>query len=265
MTSRESRLLSRNYALAAVAGVLPFLLVVLVLAVFQFTSQRQQLLDELEGDATEHNVLLGGILKNVRDHVGSLSSWVDTDHAQLRTRPDLAPSGPARWAELGARLITADDGAAAGAAAVPVGHQLLPHMRLAHRAMPYLRWSWFADGDGRFMVLFPVRGGPAFAVRGGRDGGRELLEVIAGPGPFAPVAAARGPAARWTAAYRDPAGAGWVVSQLVGIERDERVDLVGTTVLLDFLTGFLRAFDYTAGRLWLINDGGQVLAASDGR
>jgi PAS domain S-box-containing protein len=264
MTSRESRLLSRNYALAAIASVLPFLLVVLVLAVFQFTSQRQQLLDELEDDATEHNVLLGGILKNVRDHVASLSSWSDTYQDQIQTRPDLAPPGPNGWADLGARLITTDDGAAAGTAGVLIGHQLLPHMRIAHRAMPYVRWSWFADGDGRFMVLFPVFSDASFAVRGGRDGGRALLELIQGSGPFERVASARGPAAHWTAAYRDPAGSGWVVSQVVRVERDERVDLVGATVLLDFLTGFLRAFDYTAGKLWLINDGGQVLAASDG-
>ena len=41
--------------------------------------------------------------------------------------------------------------------------------------------------------------------------------------------------------------------------------MVGAAVLLDFLTSFLRAFDYPGGRLWLVNDQLQVLAASDGR
>jgi PAS domain S-box-containing protein len=41
--------------------------------------------------------------------------------------------------------------------------------------------------------------------------------------------------------------------------------VVGSTVLLDFLSGFLRAFDYQTGHLWLINEHDQVLASSEGR
>ena len=43
------------------------------------------------------------------------------------------------------------------------------------------------------------------------------------------------------------------------------VGVVGTTVLLDFLNGFMRAFEQPPGRLWLLNQKGQVLGASDGR
>jgi PAS domain S-box-containing protein len=40
--------------------------------------------------------------------------------------------------------------------------------------------------------------------------------------------------------------------------------VVGAAVLLDFLTGFLRAFDYPGGQLWLVDDRLQMLASSSG-
>ena len=70
----------------------------------------------------------------------------------------------------------------------------------------------------------------------------------------------------WTEAYSDPAGAGWMVGYAAPVRADGRsVGVVGTAVPLDFVNSFVRAFDYPAGQLWLLNGQGQVLAASDGR
>ena len=70
----------------------------------------------------------------------------------------------------------------------------------------------------------------------------------------------------WTEAYFDPAGAGWMVGYAAPVRADGRsVGVVGTAVPLDFVNSFVRAFDYPAGHLWLLNGQGQVLAASDGR
>ena len=70
----------------------------------------------------------------------------------------------------------------------------------------------------------------------------------------------------WTEAYSDPAGAGWMVGYAAPVRADGRsVGVVGTAVPLDFVNSFVRAFDYPAGHLWLLNGQGQVLAASDGR
>jgi len=56
-----------------------------------------------------------------------------------------------------------------------------------------------------------------------------------------------------------------VVAYGAPVEADARpLGMVGAAVLLDFLTSFLRAFDYPGGQLWLVNDQLQVLAASDG-
>ena len=70
----------------------------------------------------------------------------------------------------------------------------------------------------------------------------------------------------WTEAYSDPSGAGWMVGYAAPVRADGRsVGVVGTAVPLDFVNSFVRAFDYPAGHLWLLNGQGQVLAASDGR
>ncbi len=80
--------------------------------------------------------------------------------------------------------------------------------------------------------------------------------------------------AYWTRAYVDPEGA-WVVAHAtpIGPGLDAAAldagglnvggldagGVVGSTVLLDFLTGFLRAFDYPSGQLWLVNQHAQIL------
>ena len=60
----------------------------------------------------------------------------------------------------------------------------------------------------------------------------------------------------WTRAWRDPEGTGWVVAHAIPVGAgDQFVGVVGaSTLLLDFLSGFLRAFDYPAGQLWLVDD-----------
>ena len=58
MPHSQGRVLTRTYSLLAAASVVPLLVVIVILALFQFTTQRQQLLEELEGQAVEHNILL---------------------------------------------------------------------------------------------------------------------------------------------------------------------------------------------------------------
>lgn len=273
MSGRQRRLLPRNYALAVIASVGPFLLIVLALAVFQFTAQRAQLLLELEDDAIQHNVLLGGILKSVRDHVRTLASW--QAHHLARADGRLEPEGLSAaeafaadaFREGGARLITPmTDGFSQGKREeLAAAHELLGHMHLAHQAMPYLRWSFYIAGDGAFMTLFPVLDLPDLV--GGERPARTaaLLDLLLADDALGSLGTGLSPDTPfWTPAYLDPASDGWVVTHAAPVEvGGDRDAIVGTTVLLDFLTGFLRAFDYACGRLWLVNDQGQVLAASE--
>ncbi len=66
----------------------------------------------------------------------------------------------------------------------------------------------------------------------------------------------------WTAAYRDPANAGLVVTCGAPVDEQETFrGTVGLSVSLEAFNQLLRAFDYPVGRLLLVSDRGQLLAA----
>jgi hypothetical protein len=68
----------------------------------------------------------------------------------------------------------------------------------------------------------------------------------------------------WTEAYLDTAGAGLMVSHAAPVYQQGRyVGMVGTDVLLGFLTELLQAFTERWGPVWIVNETGQVLADPD--
>ena len=259
----------RRYAALATAGVVPLVLMVVALVLFQFQSQRSALLAELEDQAVEHNILLSNVIKTVQDHVQRLAAWGET-YAQID-----APVGlfvrvgePRHVVDGGIVLHGRDFAARSGAAADNyLAQRLIPHMRLSHDAMQYLRWSYFRSGRDDVMTVFPFDG-QGFGGELRDASVDEILERFGDVPLFSrePAEVADLIQPYWTEAYFDPSGAGWMVAYAVPVRADGRlVGVVGTTVLLDFLNSFMRAFDHAAGRLWLLNQEGQVLAASDGR
>jgi hypothetical protein len=131
--------------------------------------------------------------------------------------------------------------------------------------MPYLRWSYFRSGQDDLMAIFPFADAQGLGGEVREASNEEILARFADVPIFDRSQAQTG-TPYWTKAYYDPAGAGWMVGCAAPVQADGRsVGVVGTAVALDFLNGFVRAFDYPAGQLWLLNDQGQVLAASDGR
>jgi len=260
----------RRYAALATAGVAPLVLMVIALVVFQFASQRSALLAELEDQAVEHNILLSNVVKTVQDHVQRLAAWSET-YAQIDAPVGLfVRAGEPRHVVDGGVVLHGPDFAGRSGAAADnyLAQRLIPHMRLSHDAMQYLRWSYFRSGRDDVMTVFPFVDGQDF---GGelRDAAiEEILESFGDVPLFSREAAEVADLIQpyWTEAYFDPAGAGWMVAYAAPVRADGRlVGVVGTSVLLDFLNGFMRAFDHAAGRLWLVNEQGQVLAASDGR
>jgi len=266
MASEHGRMLSRSYSLAATASLVPLFIIVLVLALYQFTAQRDQVLRELEEDATRHNVLLTSVIKSVREYVRSLGTWAELYLEQEETLP-AALADPAARGVPGMRLVQRDDGIFAPRQhELALAARLVDHMRLSHGAMPYVRWSYYLSAKRDFAGLFPVydEPGPGGGARPLRKG--DTFDLVFASDVFE-QAASDGPARQgyWTEAYPDPGGAGWVVGHARPVHRgDDLLGVVGTAVLLDFLTGFLRAFDYPCGELWLVDDE-RVLAASDGR
>lgn len=260
-----------RYSLLATAGVAPLVLMVVVLVLFQFESQRRALLAELEEQAVEHNILLSNVIDTVQDHVQRLAAWGGI-YAQSEAPVGLSAAGgdaPRDLVDGGIVLRGRDFATRSGAAADGwLAQSLIPHMRLSHQAMPSLRWSYFRSGRDDLMTVFPFVDGQGFGGEVRDASADEILERLGRVPLFsreqAEVADLLEPF--WTEAYFDPTGSGWMVAYAAPVRTDGRlVGVVGTTVLLDFLDSFIRASDNAAGRLWLMNQEGQVLAASDGR
>jgi PAS domain S-box-containing protein len=251
----------RRYSLIVAASIIPLVIAIAALSAYQFVLQRGQLLEELRNEAIAHDLLLASVTKTVRDHVRSLATWAEIYLAEpAGGSPRDAGSGPTTsgGAVLGRDSAAGRQGAGAELAAA---ERLLPHMRLAHRAMPYLQRSYYLSGAQDFLQVYPMRDGA------GSASSERLLDLAFGQDLFQGAIAANDGAGRdgWTRAYRDPEGTGWVVAHAAPVGAgDGSVGLVASTVLLDFLSGFLRAFDYPTGHLWLVNPQEQILASSDG-
>jgi PAS domain S-box-containing protein len=243
--------------------------VIVVLALYQFTTQRQQLLDELEEQAIGHNILLGNIVKTVQDHVRTLAAWGEIYWRESDSTRPVATASDGAYTIADGGLVVRGDGFAGRADAVAearLAENLSRHMRLSHQEMPYLRWSYYLSAGADLMSVVPFSDGQGFGGELREAPPERILERFNDHDILA-LAKAGGPARdAWTEAYVDPTGAGWMVAYAAPVHAGERpIGVVGAAVLLDFLTGFLRAFDYPGGRLWLVNDELQVLAASDGR
>jgi PAS domain S-box-containing protein len=240
----------RRYSLIVAASIIPLAIAIVALTGYQLLQQRGQLLEELQNEAIGQDVLLASVTKTVRDHVRALATWAEIYRAE---RAGDAPGAASRG------RTTAGDAVLGGAppadladagAELAVAERLVPHMRLGHEAMPYLRRSYYVSGAHEFLQVYPMQNGVAGAPS------EELVDLAFGrdffpDGEF------------WTRAFRDPEGTGWAVAHAVPVG-DGSAGIVASTVPLDFLSSFLRAFDYPSGHLWLVNRHDQVLAASDG-
>jgi PAS domain S-box-containing protein len=258
----------RRYSLIATAGLVPLVLMVVALVVFQFEAQRRALLEELEDQAVEHGILLNNVLKTVEHHVWRLGAWSEIYAVkdEWRSAPVLPAEDPRHVVD-GGIVLHGRDFATRGDAAADyrLAENLIPHMRLSHEAMPYLRWSYFRSGQDDLMTVFPFVDGQSFSGEVREASVEQILARFADVPIFDRDRSENG-TPFWTQAYFDPAGSGWMAGHGAPVRVDGRsIGVVGTAVALDFLNSFMRAFDYPAGRLWLLNGEGQVLAASDGR
>ena len=258
----------RLYSWIVAASIVPLVIAIVVLTVYQFQLQRGQLLEELRNEVIAQDVLLASVTKTVRDHVRGLETWAEIYLAELRA-PSRSAEQRVERRVLGSRLFSREALAERpGAdAELTVSQRLVPHMRLAHRAMPYLRRSYYLSGAQDFAHVFPMHEGADFGGRLRGASNDELLDVVFEQDLFQHGLPANNGSGRdfWTGAYLDPAGAGWVVAHAAPIATEQGfAGVVGSTVHLDFLTGFLRAFGYATGRVWLVNPQEQILAASSG-
>jgi PAS domain S-box-containing protein len=262
MSDRHGKALSRKYSLVAGVSVVPLVIVIVVLAGFQYRAQRDNQLEALQSRALAHNLVLSNVIEAVRDHVVALQSWAEI---YLREAPDAASGMPGAAASAGRVVITRPAGGAAEPAPREraLAERLSRHMALTHRTRPYLRHSYFLSAGENLIGMFPGLGAQTWGEGLTEARVEAFMDQMFGSPLFAEAATRTDRRDYWTAPMHDPGGAGWMVANLAPVIADGGlVGVVGSAVLLDFLTGFLRAFDYPAGTLWLVDPTGQILASS---
>ena len=148
----------RSYSLIATVGVVPLVLMVIALLVFQFEERASRAARGAPGPGhrAQHPA-------EQRDQDGGGSRLaargLERDlRAQRRARalglpPRRRCPAAVRWrrgavrAQLrGARRCSGD---------YWLAENLIQHMQLSHEAMPYLRWSYFRSGQDDLMTIFP--------------------------------------------------------------------------------------------------------------
>ena len=285
--------LVHRYFLGLIAVALPLLLLIAGLAVGQFRAERAGRLDTMARDAADLQVMLDGFLKSADDHVRQLRRSAEAHlSGLLPTAPSPLRSliGADRWDSDGMRgegLFL--DGVAGTGMAELVGNlhgrsDLLAHrgsddreidmalglfepMHLAHLTAPHLRWSYYFSARGDFLTVYPYASGQGFIQKLGLDSVDDYLSAMYGYDVYRLSLPAVNPdrTGYWTPVYLDAGGAGWMVSHAAPVYAGGVfAGMVGTDVLLDFLSVFMAERHQAPGRALVIDERGDLLADSAG-
>ena len=288
MVGEHARRLKRHYALLLGALAVPLLVLVIALALQQFSGQRRVLLDELAGRIRAERIALQPVLRAAVDHVRGLREFAEDRLTGRLPQPEAPLRSALAVREHGAGMRGVHLDRLSGA---PVGQRIgnvlgdvpllerpsvgmveldqaldmFAPMRVGHIAAPQLRWSYYLSAEGDFLTMFPFAPSDDFVALGDYASMRELIVGWLGYEVFAAGTPARDPdrSPYWTEVYSDAGGAGLMVSHAAPVYSGDRfMGVVGTDILLSYLDGFLRSMDWPVGRVLIVNDAGQVLASS---
>lgn len=248
--------LRRHYRRLIIVCTVPLSLVILALGVFQFHSQRASELDGLRQMAIAQQLALNQVAESARDHVELLRRWSQ----QALARPLDGPVGVPQLDDVigdPARLAARDPGEAA------MLQGLYRLIELAHPTAPILERSYYYSAANEVLAFYPPRG--SWQIE--RADPTEAAALFARDG-FRRVEPSADPYRRghWGGPEPNVLGPGRVLSYTAPLYRNDRfTGAVAADLRLDFLTGLLQSMHYPAGRLWLVDRTGRMLADTDGR
>jgi len=287
-TARRKRL-ARHYNRLIAWSAVPLTLIIAALAAQQFFKQRETELGRLHNIAVEQRVMLNALVRIADLHVGAMrrqaedylataaerhaSEWrawlaprqIEVD-GNIFTTLSLDAAQRTPFKDLTGTIIGRVELLREGderQAELDMALSLFGLQRSTHAATPFFRWSYYFSAKEDFVTAFPWQDNAAILAAAGAASIEDMRKYFFSFDFYWLATPERNPDRRsyWTEAYLDPAGAGLMVSHGAPVYRqDHYVGMVGTDVLLGFLTELLQAFTERWGLVWIVNETGQVLA-----
>jgi PAS domain S-box-containing protein len=260
------RLRNHFLQLLLCAGV-PIIALVVGLGWRDYTRASQDIIEEHQRAQQVRQAGLEQIAGSVRTHVSVMRGYLES---RLRQRSALPPyRGRVDWLP-----AAADPGADRGLVLSPPGaitadqgqdltaiEPLFALSRATHAEHPYLRWSYYFPATRNYAVIYPWAN-PASMVS--VDDPVASLASYFTYDVFTLGEPARNPGRipYWTPVYLDAGGAGLMVSHAAPIwDGDRFLGIVGTDLLLSYLSDYLAKFPPIAGRAVVIDQAGFVVAS----
>lgn len=285
--------LTQHYNRLLLWSATPLVLLIAALAVQQFLNQRETELGRLRNLVTEQRVMLNAFIRLANLHVDAMrrqaedylatgskrhpSEWrawlvpspIAIDGGGALTTLSLDPAQQTPFKELTGTIVGRVELLQADAerwAELDMAFSLFTLQRSTHATTAFFRWSYYFSGQEDFVTAFPwqdnamtVKSANAATVEG-------VLQHWFGFDVYRLATPARNPDGHsyWTEAYLDTAGAGLMVSHATPVYLQGRYrGMVGTDVLLKFLTDLLQSFTERWGSVWIVTETGQILADPD--
>ncbi|MCB1768852.1 MAG: hypothetical protein KDJ31_03980 [Candidatus Competibacteraceae bacterium] len=290
-TTRRERL-ARHYNRLIAWSAVPLTLIIAALAAQQFFKQRETELGRLHNIVTEQRVMLNAFVRIANLHVSAMRRQAED---YLATASERHASEWRAW--LAPSQIEVEGGVIASLSfnlaqqtsfkdltgtimgrvellrgtderwtELDMAFSLFPLQRSAHAVTPFFRWSYYFSGKEDFVTAFPWQDNTVNVKSANAATMEGVLAYWFGFDVYRLATPERNPDGRsyWTEAYLDTAGAGLMVSHAAPVYWQGRyVGMVGTDVLLGFLTELLQAVTERWGPVWIVNETGQVLADPD--
>ncbi len=289
-TTPQGRL-TRHYNRLLAWSAAPLSLVIILLTAQQFFNQRENELGQLHKIVTEQRVMLNAFIRTANLHVSAMRRQAEDF---LTTASERQPSEwrawlvPSQIAVDGAVLTTLSLDPAqqtafkaligtiigrmallsepARQAELDMALALFALQRADHATTPFFRWSYYFSGQEDFVTAFPWQDNAVTVKSAQASTIENVLKYWFAYDVYRLATPERNPdgSSYWTDVYLDTAGAGLMVSHAAPVYQQGRyVGMVGTDVLLGFLTELLQSFSERWGQVWIVSETGQVLADPD--
>lgn len=270
--------LRRRGTLVGLAALVPLLALVAVLGWREYGTAREAILQDLRDAHQVRKAALEQLAVGVDNHIGVMRSLAEQ---RLADEAALTPwDGPVRWPGTGDGAMSpasADEMLLTGTVLanparldeptrreIAAASSIFALARATHASRPYLRWSYYFSDSRRFVAIYPQATAEDMLDAADPDAalagyfGYELYtlgEPAADPDRLA----------YWSPVYVDAGGAGLMVTHAAPVWTGDRFrGVVGTDVLLSFLSDFLEGFPAVPGTVAVVDQAGNLIATPGG-